>query len=239
MSDPQTIGHTARTVLAALGRARLAAGDWTPVDEAREQRRERFQQCMLAYGECGLRIPKAARFSSDVVQRCVHPDILEALVAYRPGMGSRIICAPMGAGKLLAAQALMSRLWHEITEDGADNCEQRSRMHYAKASHIAPQAFKRGEDASRHQANLRAWRTCHLLIVDEMGKASDNRDRDLFNTVDDRYLAGLDTIALSGNYAWRNTNGEPSLKDIYGAPLLDRFIRRGPSGAPGKLIEVT
>ncbi len=212
----------------AAGRARA----WTPEDEAREQRADRKRHAVNCYAESGLVIPKGCRFGSEMIRKLVDPRLTNGLSDWLPSDGPVLVSAKKGSGKTLLANAVVARLLGRYVESGKHPRE--ARIMYTTVPQIL--AARKEAGWNKRPPMYDVWGRAYVLIIDELGKCADNKDRDLWELVDGRYQRDLPgerrciNFGLSGHAA----DGDAvALDAIYGDAFVERFAAR----KGGRLVE--
>lgn len=188
-------------------------------DRIRREERAARERCLRRAYESVPNALRWAREGSEAFGRVkIHPEC-QRLIKWHRGLGNGLVSGPTGAGKTVSAAALVHRILDRVCEHGATTTDFdfARRIRFVDASDLARarRESKLGEEPEILTEACRA----SLLVIDEMGFEPWHceRDRALFDVLNERYSQGGHTIVTTGRT-------EAEFRARYGAALVRRIV---------------
>lgn len=166
-------------------------------------------------------IPKALRWaregSTEFGQAKIHSGC-QRLIKWHRGLGNGLVCGPTGVGKTVSAVALV----HKILDRACQGAKKSDfdfacRVRFVDASNLA--RARRESRLGEEPEILTEAGDASLLVIDEMGFEPwhSERDRALFDVLNERYSQGGYTIVTTGRT-------EAEFRARYGAAMVRRIV---------------
>lgn len=188
-------------------------------DRIRREERSARERCLRRAYESVPAALRWAREGSAGFQRLVIHPSCQKLIRWHRGLGNGLVTGPTGAGKTVSAAALIHRVLDRVCERGATTTDFdfARRVRFVDASDLA-RARRESRLGEEPEILIEASRAS-LLIIDEMGFEPWHceRDRALFDVLNERYSQGGYTIVTTGRT-------EVEFRQRYGGALVRRIV---------------
>lgn len=188
-------------------------------DRIKREQREARERCLRKSYESVPAALRWAREGSEAFGRVRIHSECQRLIKWHHGLGNGLVCGPTGAGKTVSCAALIHRILDRARDHGATTTDFdfARRIRFVDASDLA-RARRESKLGEEPELLIEAGRAS-LLVIDEMGFEPwhSERDRALFDVLNERYSHGGYTIVTTGRTA-------QEFKARYGAAMVRRIV---------------
>lgn len=221
------------TLAKAIEDARKASDKLNPAEESYSDALVRRLDVRDTLAVSGLPSWSWCSFGTDRFESSADeaPEMVSFCLAWKRIMGSAILSGPTGVGKTVCMVALGRRLIGKLDSNPPLAIEVQSwirRVRFIAAEHLV-RAYRQHPLGKGSPPGASRAETASLLLLDNLGNESQDRDAVIFELIDQRYMAGRPTIMTTHL-------DEREMRARYGDALVRRIVDHGTFVIPGATI---